>query len=372
MAEKTRRELLSEAWDKTDEDEEVATLEEGKENEPPVHGDGDVEPEHLEGEGEAEDTTDKSGLRGIEKTEEVGKKSKEDETQRKETEAAAADDKADKGNVAPTDKAPQSWKPATREHWGKIPAEARAEITRREKEIQTTLSQTANVRKFAGDFANVVNPFAHIIRQQNSTPLQAVHNLMSTAAALVQGSQQQKSAIVAEIMHNYGVDMLEFDKYLTANWDPEQSRLKHLPARRGVEQPPEWARPIIQSHQELEQARTQRQQQLREKADEQIAVFEDKPYFEDVRDDVADILSLAAERGRVMTMQQAYDKACQLHPEVSKLIAKTKVNGKQPITRARRAASTVSGAPSGRATGAEGGGKKTRREMLNEAWEDAT
>lgn len=361
MAEQTRRELLEAAWDKAD--EEVAVLEES-ENEPNLHGAGDAAEADTAGTGEEENLAGKPGLRGAEKTEKEPKKPKEDEAVKQEAAAAVKDDKSVVEQPV-TDKAPQSWKPAIREHWGKIPAEARAEIKRIDLEVQRTLSQTANVRKFANDFANVVNPFAHIIKAQASTPLQAVHNLMTTAAGLVQGSQPQKAAILAEIIQNYGVDLEVLDDYLSKNWDPKQGLKKPQ-----LEAPPAWAQPVFSFMQTVEQQRAAHEERVKQDADAQIEAATSKPFFDDLRDDIADVMEIATKRGLVMTIDQAYDKAVRLRPDIEKLIPrKPSVNDK--ITRARRAASLISGAPSsGKPVGGKAG-PKTRKEQLTEAWDNA-
>lgn len=401
MAEKTRRELLAEAFDKSmgEENDDVITETPGAGDDGGSDGrSGGDRSQNLEvdgaGDGETEESADKSpkasdektrGKDGkFQKTKEVGKKSAPTEEEQQEAKAAAGDEAA--GDRAPkegqqsavTDRAPQSWKPGVREHWGKIPAEARAEITRREREIQTTLSQTANIRKFANDFANVVNPFSHLIRAQHSTPLQAVQNMMQTAAALMTGNNQQKASIVAEIIQNYGVDLNELDQILTEVVKQNNGRMPNRGNSRPQEEIPIWARPLLEQNQRLQQMAQQHEETMRASADEEIAKVEIEPYFDDLRDDIADIMEFSAKRGVRMTVKQAYDKAVQLNPEISKLVQqqknslKNKTNG-QTMTRARRAASAIAGAPSGKAAGkpqAEGE-KKSRREQLLEAWENA-
>lgn len=395
MSEQTRRELLEAAWDETekdDDDDSVAVL--GEQD--PTEGSDDLsdEPkpdgESLEDSGSdaaAAGSTNKQkipdndgkSIKGKKdaKVKEGGTKPKIDETQQTEADAARADSQKD-GGVKPesvTDKAPQSWKPAAREHWGKIPAEARAEISRRELQVQQTLSQTAQVRKFASDFADTVNPFGHLIRAQHSTPLAAVKNLMETAAGLMQGSASQKASIVAEIIGNYGVDCEVLDNILS---ELAKKNGGKIPARSAqpIEQVPSWAKPILDMHQSIQESRNSQQEQARQEAAAEIEKMEAMPFFNDVSDDVADLMQISAQRGKVMTIDQAYKKALQLNPEVSKIIAQRKAAAdasKGSINKSRRAASTISGAPSGKSAGAPQGAneKLSRKEQLREAWNDA-
>lgn len=394
MAEKTRRELLAEAFDASMDEED--TGDEVVVTEPLVESPSDdtvAEESSSDGtsagdtsgaekQDKAEKSLRKPGLSSTPKSKEVGKKPAPTEEERQEAEAARKDAEGKEGEEGKrqqpvTDKAPNSWKPGVREHWTKIPAEARAEITRREREIQTTLSQTANIRKFAGDFANVINPFSHLIRAQNSTPLQAVQNLMTTAAGLMTGNDQQKAAIVAEIIQNYGINCEELDNILTAVAQKNGGKVPDRRQARREEYVPSWAQPLIEQTNRFKQLEQQHEERLREEADEEISKVESKPYFDDLREDIADIMEISANRGRKMTVLQAYEKAVELNPNIKKLIARTRLsNGQfannQTLTRARRAASTVAGAPMGKiSSGRAGGEKKSRREQLMEAWDDA-
>ena len=48
---------------------------------------------------------------------------------------------------SPTDRAPQSWKPAEKAKWATIDPDVKQEIYRREREVTKTLSETAAARQ---------------------------------------------------------------------------------------------------------------------------------------------------------------------------------------------------------------------------------
>ena len=216
------------------------------------------------------------------------------------------------------EKAPQSWTPAEREAWNKVPSDARAAIMRREQEIQRGLSQSAVHRKFANDFHAVIKPYENLIRAQNSHPLQAVQNLMQTAAALTTGSAQQKAMVVREIMQNYGVDVEALDAVLTGQPIPERSMESH-PATQLFEQ---RIAPIEQFVGTLQQRLAQQQQKMQEETQTEIQQFAaTADFFEDVREDMADLMEAAANRGRNLTLKDAYERACAINPEVSAIVS---------------------------------------------------
>jgi hypothetical protein len=263
---------------------------------------------------------------------------------------------------------PAGWKAGAREHWAKIPRAAQEEIHRREKETAQTLRQSSQARQLANDFQQVVNPFMQFIQAQNSTPLAAVKNLMTTAAGLTVGTSVQKAQIIRDIIQNYGVDINTLDQVLSGQ-----------PVQQGnVQQqqqmaPPQWAQPIFQFMQGVQQTRQQREQQIIADAEAETEAFAAKnEFFEDVREEMADRMEVAAKHGRVMTMQQAYDVCVRDNPELSKIVTQRQAAQKAQqtnIQRNRNAASSIAGAPRNGPTGAKGGGD-SRRAALEEAWDE--
>lgn len=316
------------------------------------------------------------------KTEEVTEQATKEPVEQKPADIYSQEKKAAEAREhpaapAPTDRAPVSWKPAQREQWSKLPADVRAEINRREREIQEGFKQTETVRKFANDFAQVVQPYTHLIAQQGSTPLRAVENLMRTAAGLSTGSQEQKARIVAEIIGNYGIDIRTLDNYLSGV--VKDGRVPAAVPQ--PEAPPSWARPMFEFMETVKTGRQQAEERARSEAQAEIERISEKPFFEDVREDMADIMEVATRRGREMTLEQAYNQAVKMHPEISGILSQREAAAKarNPVSeaaatlaRARKAASTVVGAPTGEGSGAIKATPKTRREAIEEAWEQAS
>lgn len=275
------------------------------------------------------------------------------------------------GTGAETGKAPVSWKPAVKEQWNALPVDVRQEILRREKEMSQFISNNDHHRKFSEGFAKTVQPFAHLIQAQGSTPLQAVRNLFTTAAGLSTGNSEQKARIVAEIISNYGVDIDTLDKVLSGGAPAPQAQAMgsiHPSVLQALQ-------PVYGFMNEVQQARQMREQRQQQEAVELVEKSSDLPYFDDLREDMADLMDIAAKRGVEMNIQQAYEKALALNPEISQIVARQKAieeakrNGGTRVARARRAASTLTGAPAG--TPGNSGAPKTRRDALLAAWDEA-
>lgn len=356
-----RRELLEAAFDEAEAEETTEEKPSSLPEEPVVEPSGE-EPHGEPIQAEKEEGTEKP------KAKQAGEKpaaapAKPDTEYDRAAKAAATEQGP---------KPPLSWKPAVREHWGKLPKEVREEVNRREQEVQKALSQSANSRKFTQDFGQTIQPFAHLIQAQNSTPLQAVRNLMTTAAGLMTGTSDQKARIIAEIISNYGVDVQALDSVLSGQQMPNQ------PAPTGHGAIPQHImqamQPMYSFMNEVQQARQMREQAMQHEAVQAVESF-DQPFFDDLKDDMADLMEIAARKGQTMTLDQAYTKAVSLNPEISGIISQRKAaeearrNGGTRLAKAKRIASTISGGPT---SGGDGkGAPKSRREALLQNWDDA-
>jgi hypothetical protein len=357
-----RREVLEAAYNKLEGDEPDAP-EVHDEPQAPVEGEAPDTPQDkaVEGaKGHAEDGDDKSEPP---KQKEV----KEDKSYQRAAEAAAGQ-QPDSGATKP----PVSWKTGSKAQWEKLPLDVKQEVLRREKEISQYISQNDHHKRFSDSFSKVVQPYSHLIQSQGSTPLRAVQNLMATAAGLATGNAQQKAAIVAEIISNYAIDVNMLDRVLSGS---VQTNGGQLPQQAQV--PPamlEALKPVYGFMDRMNQMQQAHEERKRSAATAEVEKAEALPYFEDLREDMADILELAAKRGIDLTIEQAHEKAVALNPEIASQISKEKriqearVTGTR-LAKARRAASTIVGAPSGAPGGAQA--PKTRREALEAAWSEA-
>jgi hypothetical protein len=239
-------------------------------------------------------------------------------------------------------KAPQSWKPLAREKWAALPEEARAEVLRREKEINEALSTTKADRDFAASVRQQVAPFEAAIRAEGSTPEKAIGNLLQTAMALRTAPAGHKAALVAGIIRDYGVPLEGLVAALQGQPMPQQQHQAFDPGQLAQQ---------IQS-QVLQGIASQRQAAMAEKMRGEADSFMSAQEFgEELREDMADILDRAAKRGTAMTLQQAYDRAAREHPEVSKVIdqraaAERAAKATASTQRSRIAASSVRSHPS--------------------------
>ena len=249
------------------------------------------------------------------------------------------------------DRAPASWKPDIREHWGALPEGVRAEIQRREVEVQRTLQETAEARKTAEAVMKTIAPYEAFIKAENSNPLQAIDNLMSTAARLRTGTAPELAQLVAGIVNQFGIGRFgnsfieQLDSALAGQApkvDPQQSAIEQVLNQKLA--------PVQQMLTQFQQAQLMQQQQVQERAVSEVEQFLAQAEFgNDVREDMADILEVAQRRGINMSLQDAYKKAVMMNDNVRSVLtqraqAQKAQSQTQAAQRARSAAVSVSGA----------------------------
>ena len=249
-------------------------------------------------------------------------------------------------------RAPASWHPETREHWAALPEEVRTEVSRREREVQTTLKETAEARKYAEQIERTIAPYQMFIKAENSNPLQAIDNLMSTAARLRTGSSSDIAQLVSGLVKQFGVGRFgqsfieQLDSALVGEIPREDAQQQQL--QQALQQ---QLAPIQQFMSQHQNAQAQAQQNIALQAESEVLDFIEKAEFaEDVREDMADLMEMAQRRGRDMSLGDAYRQACAGNERVrSVLVRRQNTQGAQKLTgaaqRAKAAAVSVSGAP---------------------------
>lgn len=236
-------------------------------------------------------------------------------------------------------KAPSQWKPQVREKWNTIPREVQEEILRRENDSLRLIGSVGQKIKFADDVGRHLAPFAERLQSQNIPPQEFLGDVFSTVKSLATGTMEEKAAVVSNIIQSYGIDLRVLDTVLSQRLSapppsPEVIQARQLAAR---------AQAVLQ-----QQAQGS-QEQARMAASQTLAQFGADPkneFFEDVRDMMADLL----QAGRATSLDEAYTACIWAHPDTRKILlqreAEQRVSSRgQRAQQARRASSSVHGAP---------------------------
>lgn len=237
-------------------------------------------------------------------------------------------------------KPPIDWEPALKREFASLPEPVQKAIYEREQSVNYLMQQTANDRRTAHSFNEVITQFRGLMAAEGvQDPMQGITGLLTTTAQLAMGSKEQRAKKITDLIQHYGVDIETLDSMLAGQYQPnqEEARLQAMLDQR--------MQPVNQL---LEQMNTQRAaavQQVQHQAHQSIHEFGADPaneFFEDVRMDMADFLDMAAQRGQQMSLQEAYQRACALNPQIAQLQAQ-QPSPQQRIAQKEAAASSVSG-----------------------------
>lgn len=306
---------------------------------------------------ETEPTTPNDGGSGEPKEpkarvrDEAGRFAKEEAKKEEAAKLAEPKDKVEPAKAAPVteqpkpSRAPQSWKPDAREVWDKLPPEAQREILRREGEQARFVREHAEDRRIAQTYRQAVGPYEQQIRSEGGDPGAVIGNLLQTAAALRNPDPRMRAKVIAGVIGQFlpGREGLEIlDQTLAGTAQP------------GAAQPQQFRDPRLdQLIEQSKQAEAQRRQRLLDEQYDALEAFgKDHEFFEDVRQDMADLMEMAARRRLKMTYDEAYNRAVRQNPEIWKVLegraaAKKAAESATSTSRARVAASSIRSKPAG-------------------------
>lgn len=273
--------------------------------------------------------------------------------------------------------APKSWKAATRVHWAAIPKEAREEIHKRDREVFRIFGESANARKFQSDMADVVRPYEGRIRSSGNTPIQAIRNLLDYDYALATAPPTRRAQLAAQLIKDYGIDIRELDAALSGQGPPNPVAAE---VERLVDERLAPFRQYVTAQQQREQMQNQGYATEATQIVENMAADTAKfPHFEQVRDDMADLVEIAGNRGLYLSAEQAYTRAVAMNPELgAQVVAQQQAEAQHRTAqtqharaqRALNASSSVAGAPTG--TPGAGGSAASLRDTIESAFNAAT
>ena len=297
----------------------------------------------------------------------------EAETETEETVQASTDESVEVEETKLTGdsiKAPVNWGPQEREHWSKVPRNLQEKIIARETEMTATMQNTSDARRTHQDFTGLIQQYGSVLSGvMGDTPMETTKNLFSTVANLRMGSPIQKAQIIADMITDFDVDINTLDSAIVGAAPSAENQQTNQLDQMLKERLAPFEQMMGQQNAYQEQQATQRT----EAANSEVAEFSKTAEFmNDVRNDMADLIDMAAKRGQDMSMQDAYSKACSLNPQIVDIMQKrhqtAQLTGQKTTLASKHlAASSVNGARIGNG---EGGGNLSMHDTLSAAWDN--
>ena len=200
---------------------------------------------------------------------------------------------------------------------------------------------TAQARQIQQDIGHLTQQHGSVMSADGfQNPLQAIQNYMQVATTLRLGTPTEKAAKIAEMISHYGIDIQTLDSTLAGETpaDPQMTQMQQMIA--------EQMGPVNQMMQNLAGQQIQRQEQGNQAANQEVSTFgQTAEFMNDVRYQMADMLDLATQQGRQMSLDEAYGIACQMNPQIKAVMdQRTEQSALLPK---KRAASSVVGSGQG-------------------------
>jgi hypothetical protein len=258
-------------------------------------------------------------------------------------------------------RAPASLSPAERAAFAEANPVLQRAITRRDAEVTKALNDTAEARKGFDTYRQIVGPYEQQIRAEGSTPEIAIGKLLRMSMAMRFAPTQTKIQLFANMAQQFlprdEASIEALDQALGAVFSG-----KAAPAGGGGPtgqfMDPRFDAFMADLSARAKEREDKAQGEMRQKYEKFAETHE---YFNDVKPYMAALIQAEAERGVALSDEDAYDKACLLHPEVAPIVQQQKAaeaarRGNPRLQRAKAAGSSVRASPAGRVTAKENEG----------------
>jgi hypothetical protein len=273
--------------------------------------------EKLEFEQQADSLDEKDTVSADdEKTDETTEAKKDDDEEDRHLEAQSKQEKPE-NEAQEEDPAPSSWKREIAAKWQELPVEVKKEINRRESDYHKGIEQYKQYAGIGRDIERVIAPHMETIQKLGVHPMEAVGALLNADRQLRTGTPEQKAQLLGQLAQEYGID-------------PKQ-----------VQPPPPIDPAVMQLRQQNQQLQRFQQsviEQQNSQAMSEIERFSKDPanaHFESVKDDMA----LLLQSGKADSLQDAYDKAVWMRPDIRKSLVEQQRTEAEQKARAARAKS---------------------------------
>jgi hypothetical protein len=206
----------------------------------------------------------------------------------------------------PHDTPPNTWTKEAKANWATLPESARQEIHRREADFHKGIGQYKDAAGFGSQMAQELLPFQEAINKAGIHPREIIKTLGPVWNTLTTGTPEEKTQVLLRVAKDFGINI--------AAAGSETSQ----PSTAAPQ-----ADPIVAAlQQELKEIKGHLTTKERERAEAEYSAEVERvnawgsdpkrPHFNVVRED----MGILIETGRAKDLQDAYDKAIWINPEV--------------------------------------------------------
>jgi hypothetical protein len=214
--------------------------------------------------------------------------------------------------AAPYNAYPSSWKKGMDQDWAKLSPTMREEIHRREQNFLDGIKEYREPAAFGRAIGQEMLPHVETMRHVGVTPQQLTKEVMGLWSTLVRGSPDQKRGVLLQLSQQYGIDM--------SAQSPAATTGAQTAAAPAFDMTPVLQR-VESVEKTLAEERQERARVIAEQANEEVKRFAQdskRTHFAAVQETMSQLIG----SGQAATLEDAYDKAIWLVPDVrAKLLA---------------------------------------------------
>lgn len=196
--------------------------------------------------------------------------------------------------------APRTWRPEAAAEFSKLPPVVQQEIAKREEDIFKGIEGYKEAAAFGNSLKAVLDPYLPTLQHYGIQPQAQVADMMQAHYTLAFGTNEQKLALVQQVIKDYGIQITDGAFQSQEYVDPQVADLRKQLSE-------------IQSHMSRQQ--TAEMQAKRTSIERHVASFAADPknvYFEELAPEIAKLLQSGVET----TIESAYEKALWSVPAV--------------------------------------------------------
>lgn len=325
---------LADAWDNTEDDNNVNESNESTENE-------------------------NNAVNNIpEQSESAGISSNDQESIRSQEEQIPQSNENANSDEIP----PVSMSVDAKEEWKNTP-KAMQDYVKKFEERQNGLAQKwSKGHERAEKMDKALAPYSQLM-SMNGGAGNVLPGLLQTASQLQMGSNQQKAFAVASIIKQYDIDIKTLDSLLVGEAPSQADQQKEFINQQVQQQ----MAPLQQHYQQQQQQQQYYQQQEQQRIGGEVSNFgQQNEFYQYVALDMADKLDQAASQGIQMTMDEAYTSACWGNEKIRKIMQDRDVANH--VTNQKKANTSIRGTKGGEMSSSA---PNSVEAALNEAWDNA-
>lgn len=199
----------------------------------------------------------------------------------------------------PRPQRPSSWRKEYWGHWDQLDPNLAEYLLQREQEYAKGVSTYKTEAEKAKQLWSAIEPFSPVLQQHGISPDRWISQLGNAHMRLVYGSPEEKRVLFEQLARDYGVDLGQQPQIT-----PEANELNYL------------KQVVSNLYYQQQDLLTRQQREAQSQIESEIQKFvgdtENYPYFEQVRETMAQLL----ESGVAPSLADAYSKAVRLHDDI--------------------------------------------------------